>query len=151
VAGVSAVGEGFYDKLLHEKNAVIVFEDTRALLRNSEAALVTSGTATLESAMLGIPEVVCYKGGRLSYLIARQLIKIPFISLVNLIAGREVVKELIQDELNSVTLSRELRRILPGQDDRNVMLRDFTELNKLLGEELASQKTARLMINYLKN
>jgi lipid-A-disaccharide synthase len=150
VAGVSSVGEGFYDRLLKNQNVKIVFDTTRVLLRNSQAALVTSGTATLETAMLGIPEVVCYKGGQLSYLIARQLIKVPYISLVNLIAGREVVKELIQDELNMDTLTRELKRILPGKEGRNRMLEDYSELNQLLGEELASQKTARLMINYLK-
>lgn len=149
VAGVSSVGDGFYDKFQLAGNVKIVFDTTRVLLRNSEAALVTSGTATLESAMLGIPEVVCYKGGQLSYLIARQLIKIPFISLVNLIAGREIVKELIQDELNRASLSRELSRILPGQDGRKIMLGDYTEMNKMLGAELASQKTAGLMMKYL--
>ena len=149
VAGVSSVGEGFYDTLLRNRNAKIVFDSTHLLLRNSQAALVTSGTATLETAMLGIPEVVCYKGGQLSYLIARQLIKIPYISLVNLIAGREVVKELIQSDLNSGSLTNELMRILPGQANRDRMLKDYSELNLMLGEELASQKTARLMMKYL--
>lgn len=149
VAGVSSVGEGFYDKLLQNQDVKIVFDNTRVLLRNSQAALVTSGTATLETAMLGIPEVVCYKGGQISYLIACQLIKVPYISLVNLIAGREVVKELIQGELNSRSLSIELRRILPGEEGRERMIEDYNELNRKLGEELASQKTAELMIKYL--
>jgi len=151
VAGVSSVGEGYYDKFLRNQKVIIVFDTTRVLLRNSQAALVTSGTATLETAMLGIPEVVCYRGGQLSYLIARQLVKVPYISLVNLIAGREIVKELIQGELNRGALSRELKCILPGQEGRNRMLKDYTELNQMLGEELASQKTARLMMSYLKN
>lgn len=150
LAGVSSVGERFYDNLIRNKNVKIVFDTTRVLLRNSQAALVTSGTATLETAMLGIPEVVCYRGGQLSYLIARQLIKVPYISLVNLIAGHEVVKELIQGELTSDSLTRELKRILPGQQGRTRMLKDYTEMNKMLGEELASQKTARLMLSYLK-
>jgi len=150
VAGVSSVGDGFYDKLLHAQNVNIVYDTTRVLLRSSVAALVTSGTATLETAMLGIPEVVCYKGGQLSYLIARQLIKVPFISLVNLISGHEVVKELIQDNLNRNALIRELKCILPGKPDRGRMLEDYSELNKMLGEELASQKTARLMMKYLR-
>lgn len=149
VAGVSAVGEGFYDRFLRKAEATIVLDTTRLLLRNSKAALVTSGTATLETAMLGIPQVVCYKGGKLSYLIARQLIKVPYISLVNLIAGREVVKELIQGELKSAALSRELSRILPGTEGRDRMLLDYAELNQILGAEMASQKTARLMIGYL--
>lgn len=150
VAGVSSVGEGFYDRFLKDKKVKIVFDNTRVLLRNSQAALVTSGTATLEAAMLGIPEVVCYKGGQISYLIARQLIKVPYISLVNLIAGREIVKELIQGQLTREALSRELTRILPGHEGRDRMLKDYTELNRMLGEELASQKTARFMIDYLK-
>ena len=151
VAGVSSVGEGFYDKFIMDHKVKIVFDHTRQLLRNSQAALVTSGTATLETAMLGIPEVVCYKGGQMSYLIARQLIKVPYISLVNLIAGREVVKELIQDELNTLALSRELTRILPGQEGHNRMLTEYAALNQMLGDEFASQKTARLMISYLRN
>lgn len=150
VAGVSSVGEGFYDKFLQDHKVKIVFDTTRVLLRNSLAALVTSGTATLETAMLGIPEVVCYKGGRFSYLIARQLIKVQYISLVNLIVGREVVKELIQGELTKDALSRELKRILPEQEGRDRMLKDYSELNQMLGEEKASQKTARLMMKYLK-
>jgi lipid-A-disaccharide synthase len=150
VAGVSSVGEGFYDAFLRNRNAKIILDKTHLLLRNSEAALVTSGTATLETAMLGIPEVVCYKGGQLSYLIARQLIKVPYISLVNLISEREVVKELIQGNLNSGSLSDELRRILPGQEGRDRMLDDYKHLNQMLGEELASQKTAGLMMKYLR-
>lgn len=150
VAGVSSVGEGFYDKFLLVQKAKVILDNTRVLLRNSQAALVTSGTATLETAMLGIPEVVCYKGGQFSYFIARQLIKIPYISLVNLIVGREVVKELIQGQLTRDALSRELTRILSGQEYRANMLKDYAELDHLLGEGLASQKAARLMMNYLK-
>jgi len=149
VAGVSSVGQGFYNKVLAGNDAQIVFDDTRELLRNSVAALVTSGTATLETAMIGIPQVVCYKGGQLSYLIARQLIKVQFISLVNLIAGRLVVEELIQDKLNRKALSQALTRILPEQADRTRILEDYKELNSRLGSEKASHKTARLMINYL--
>jgi lipid-A-disaccharide synthase len=149
IAGVSAVGQGFYDKMVKGSKVRIVFDETRELLRNSEAALVTSGTATLETAMIGIPEVVCYKGGALSYLIAKQLIKVPFISLVNLIAGRLVVEELIQQKLNRQSLCRVLNKILPGNEDRARILSDYSELNELLGNEKASHKTARLMIGYL--
>jgi lipid-A-disaccharide synthase len=151
VAGVSSVGEGFYDQFMKDSNARIVFDKPREILRNSEAALVTSGTATLETAMIGIPQVVCYKGGQMSYLIARQLIKVPFISLVNLIAGRLVVEELIQNELNQQSLSLALSRILPGQVNHARIISDYAELNTLLGGEKASQKTARLMLNYLQH
>jgi lipid-A-disaccharide synthase len=150
IAGISSVGHGFYDKVLEGKDAKIIFDDTRELLRNSQAALVTSGTATLETAMIGIPQVVCYKGGQLSYLIAKQLIKVPFISLVNLIAGRKVVEELIQQKLNTRTLVQALARILPGQEGRNIILADYEGLNNQLGSEKASQRAARLMISYLK-
>ncbi|MEI6748746.1 MAG: lipid-A-disaccharide synthase [Bacteroidales bacterium] len=149
VAGVSSVGLGFYDKIIKGSDVRILFDETRELLRNSQTALVTSGTATLETAMIGIPQVVCYKGGQLSYLIARQLIKVPFISLVNLIAGRQVIEELIQQKLNRKTLSKSLARILPGHPDRTRILADYQELNKLLGSEKASQKTASLIISYL--
>ena len=89
----------FYNVLVGNKNLSIISDETYELLFHSEAALVTSGTATLETALLNIPEVVCYKGGMVSYLIARMLVKIKFISLVNLIMDKEVVKELIQNNL----------------------------------------------------
>jgi lipid-A-disaccharide synthase len=150
VAGVSSVGEGFYNKILEGSNAEIIFDKTRTLLRNSMAALVTSGTATLETAMIGIPQVVCYKGGQLSYLIARQLIKVAYISLVNLIAGRRVVDELIQDKLNHKNLTQALNRILPEGDNRTRILSDYEELNNMLGSEKASERAAKLMTGYLK-
>jgi lipid-A-disaccharide synthase len=149
IACVSAVGQGFYDKMVENSKVSLVFDKTRELLHYSEAALVTSGTATLETAMIGIPEVVCYKGGQISYLIAKQLIKVPFISLVNLIAGRQVVEELIQGNLNRKSLGLALARILPGGTNRARILSDYEELNKLLGSERASEKTARLMFSYL--
>jgi lipid-A-disaccharide synthase len=151
VAGVSSVGHGFYEKMIEASSAHIIFDETRELLRNSEVALVTSGTATLETAMIGIPQVVCYKGGKLSYLIARQLIKVPFISLVNLIAGKQVVDELIQNKLDRQSLVYALKRILPGQDNRTRILSDYAELIMQLGSEKASEKTARLMLGHFQN
>ncbi len=126
----------------------VVAGDTYGILRNAHAALVTSGTATLEAALHGIPEVVCYKGNRLSYLIARSLVKIRFISLVNLIMDREVVKELIQDELNTVNLENELRKILDPQGRRQVCS-EYDELKHKLGGPGAAAKAAGIIHQFL--
>ena len=111
---------------------------------------MTSGTATLETALFNVPEVVCYKGGAISFAIARQLVKVKFISLVNLIMDREIVKELIQNELNEINLKEELDKLLTSSS-RKRMLSDYEELKIRLGGAGASAKTAQLMISYLKN
>jgi lipid-A-disaccharide synthase len=126
----------------------IVYNQTYQLLQQSEAALVTSGTATLETALFRVPEVVCYKGGAVSFAIAKKLVKVKYISLVNLIMDREIVKELIQSELSEVNLKRELDKLLTA-DSRKMMLSDYDELKMKLGGAGASQKTAELMIAYL--
>jgi lipid-A-disaccharide synthase len=128
----------------------IVYNQTYQLLQQSEAALVTSGTATLETALFGVPEVVCYKGGAVSFAIAKKLVKVKYISLVNLIMDREIVKELIQSELNESNLKRELDKLLTA-NSRKMMLSDYEELKMRLGGAGASQKTAQLMITYLQN
>jgi len=120
------------------------------LLAVSEAALVTSGTATLETALLNIPEVVCYKTSGISYAVAKKLIRVPYISLVNLIMEKEVVRELIQDELNEKQLVYELGAILENGEKRSVQLQDYTKLQKLVGGSGASERTGGLMVNYLK-
>lgn len=123
---------------------------TYGLLREADAALVTSGTATLETALFGVPEVVCYKGSRISYLIAKRLIRVPYISLVNLIMGKEVVKELIQDEMNRENLERELRKILFDAASRARMQHDYDALRKLLSEGgNASAKAADSIADFL--
>jgi lipid-A-disaccharide synthase len=127
-----------------------VYNQTYQLLQQSEAALVTSGTATLETALFGVPEVVCYKGGAVSFAIAKKLVKVKYISLVNLIMDREIVKELIQSELNESNLKRELDKLLTV-NSRKMMLSDYEELKMKLGGSGASQKTAELMIAYLQN
>jgi len=127
-----------------------VFDQTYDLLSHAEAALVTSGTATLETALLGIPEVVCYKGSRFSFWIARRVVHVKFISLVNLIMDREVVKELIQHFLTRENLVRELKKLFePAR--REEMKREYNELKSRLGGSGASERTAGLMIQYLKD
>jgi lipid-A-disaccharide synthase len=127
IAGVDSISETFYQSVIGTQPVKLVFGQTHDLLRSSVAALVTSGTATLETALLNVPEVVCYKGGFVSYLIARQLIKVKYISLVNLIMDRIVVKELIQDQLNEKNLKHELGLILNNPKVRETIFNDFTE------------------------
>ena len=149
IAGVDAVPEAFYQSVIGTRPVKLIFKQTHELLRSSVAALVTSGTATLETALLNVPEVVCYQGGYISYLIARQLIKVKYISLVNLIMDRVVVKELIQNQLNTSNLKRELDLILKSQEERQRIFSDYTELRHLLGDKGASKKAAQLINEYL--
>ncbi len=149
IAGAPSLPKEFYAPFLTGTDIPIIFGQTYQLLKQSKAALVTSGTATLETALFGVPEVVCYKGGKISYLIARQLVKVKFISLVNLIMDKEIVKELIQDELNEKNLKLELDKLLEG-NSREEMIQSYAELKMKLGGAGASRKTAELMLSYLK-
>ena len=108
----------------------VLFGKTYDLLEQSTAALVTSGTATLETALFGIPEVVCYKGGMISFQIAKRIVKVDYISLVNLIMKKEVVKELIQNEFNKKNLKTELNKLLNDKEYRNKMISDLEQLKK---------------------
>ena len=123
-------------------DATLVKGRTYDVLRQAHAALVTSGTATLETALFGVPEVVCYSGSALNVWIAKRLVDIKFISLVNLIMDREVVRELIQQDLNMDTLSKELERIMAPGVDRSTMEKDLDQLRQKLGGPGASAKVA---------
>lgn len=148
VAGAPSQSAEFYQEIIKDKPVKIVFGKTYDLLDKSFAALVTSGTATLETALFKVPQVVCYKANALSYQIAKRLVSIKYISLVNLIADNLIVKELIQNELNTQNLSNELAQILDKSKRVNI-LSNYDQLIALLGNRGASEKTARLMINYL--
>jgi len=138
-----------YASVAREKGIKIVQGQTYEILRHSTAAIVTSGTATLETALLGVPQVVCYKGSPISYYIARQLVDVRYISLVNLVMDQEVVKELIQDDFNVKNLRIELERILdPGISSR--ILSDYQLLRQKLGHSGASEKAAREILNFPK-
>ena len=128
----------------------IIAGETYQLLAHAQAALVTSGTATLETALFMVPEVVLYKGGEISYWLARRLIKVRFISLVNLILDRMVVKELIQSEMNESRIQENLDTILYEGNYRTSMLQDYSELRKQLGGIGASERTAKDMVERLK-
>lgn len=137
----------FYQTIIKNKEVKIVQNKTYDLLDNSHAALVTSGTATLETALFRVPEIVCYKGNELSYQIAKRVINLKYISLVNLIMDKEVVKELIQNELNHKNLKKELQKIL-NIDTREKVLNDYNELISLLGQNGASQKVAKQIFDF---
>lgn len=149
VAGAPSLEEEFYREVAAGKDMKIVFGKTYDVLRCSQAALVTSGTATLETALLNIPEVVCYKGSRISYEIGKRVVKhIQFISLVNLIMDKEVVKELIQNDLSYKNLKHELELIL-NTPKRDSILREYAQLRQKLGGAGASARTAELIVSDL--
>lgn len=146
IAGAPSLPKEFYEKYVDD-NVHFVSNKTYDLLRCSKAALVTSGTATLETALLNIPEVVCYRGSKVSYAIAKRLVKnIKYISLVNLIMNREVVKELIQNDLNTNNLVEELKKIL-ATEKRFEVFRDYELLREKLGGKGASENAADVILN----
>lgn len=149
IAGVKNLPQSLYQKYIDGNKAVIVYESTYDLLSIADAALVTSGTATLETALLNVPEVVCYKTSGFSYGIAKMVIKVKFISLVNLIMDKEVVCELIQDKLNTQNISSELASILPGGQKRSKQLASYAELKTRVGGAGASERAGKLMVTYL--
>ena len=150
VAKAPGVCDDFYAPLLAKfPNVRTTSNATYAVLMQAEAALVTSGTATLETALFGVPEVVCYKGNKISYLIAKRLIKVKYISLVNLIMDRLVVKELIQDDMNTQNLVQELKNLLHNQEYRNRITGDYDQLRRLLQQGgKASAKAAEEIVDY---
>lgn len=150
ISGVSVHKPEFYNKLIGDRKGKILYGQTYDLLEHSYAAMVTSGTATLETALFGVPEVVCYKGGEISFQIAKRLVKIDYISLVNLISGKEVVKELIQQEFNSKYLKLELGKLVNDQNFRRKMIEEFEKLKAKLGMHGASAKAAKLIAGYIK-
>ncbi|MDB4291919.1 lipid-A-disaccharide synthase [Maribacter sp.] len=144
IAGAPSLDRDFYTPFLDNPNVGFVANKTYDLLSISHAALVTSGTATLETALFKVPQVVCYRANWVSYQIAKRIITLDYISLVNLIMEKEVVKELIQDELTSDNLAMELSKILAGAD-RDNQLQDYTMLTKKLGGPGASVKAAEII------
>jgi lipid-A-disaccharide synthase len=143
VAKAPGLDNEFYENMLKPfKNVDCVSNETYLLLCKAKAALVTSGTATLETALFGVPQIICYKGGRISYEIAKRLIKIKFIGLANLIMDREVVKELIQNELNEHNLVEELDLLLHNQLKIDTLKKDYNELFDLLNSGGNASKTA---------
>ena len=150
IAGAPSLNFSFYEPYLKaHHNVKFVSNKTYDLLSVASAALVTSGTATLETALFKVPEVVCYKSSNISYQIAKRIITLKYISLVNLIMDREVVTELIQEKLNSKNLKTELSKLL-NENYRHKLLEQYEDLESKLGGIGASEKTAKLILNDLK-
>lgn len=150
IAGVSSIDKNVYLRRIGDIDVHLVENQTYELLQNASAALVTSGTATLETALLSVPEVVCYKANGLSYRIAKSMVKVRFISLVNLIMDREVVKELIQSDFNEENLTRELESLLTNPKRQKQMLEDLDVLKERLGNSGASEKAADVILSMIK-
>jgi len=148
IAGAPSQDYNFYEKFLSTINVKFVSNKTYDLLSIATAALVTSGTATLETALFKVPEVVCYKGSWASYQIAKRIITLKYISLVNLIMDEEVVTELIQEKFNSKNLKKELSKLLDATN-RKSLLEKYNVLETKLGGIGASEKTAKLILKQL--
>jgi len=153
IAGAPSQSKALYDRVLRENHVPVLFNQTYELLQHSTAALVASGTATLETAVLNVPQVVCYRieAGRLGSWVKRQIVKVPFISLVNLIIGREVVKEFFQETCTPKNVGDELERILKDASYRGTMLQDYRLMLEKLGGPGCAERAAIEMINILKN
>lgn len=149
VAGAPSFPAAYYQQFIGAKNVKLVFNQTYDLLTVSAAAVVASGTATLETALFAVPQVVVYRGGAISIAIARLLVKIKFISLVNLIMNRQVVTELIQQDCNTANITECLVGLIGGPQHEQIIA-DYQELAVLMGKPGASAKTAGLMLAYLR-
>ena len=146
IAGAPSQEYDFYKQFIKEENVHFVTGKTYDLLSHAHAALVTSGTATLETALFNVPEVVCYRGNWISYQIAKRVISLKYISLVNLIMDAPIVTELIQGELNTKNLKTELEKLL-NPEHRSQLLKDYKILREKLGNEGASERTASLIVS----
>lgn len=142
VAAAPSVPRSYYEGMMKGSDAQLVVGDTYGVLRKSKAALVTSGTATLETALFGVPMAVCYKGSAVNVWLAKRLVKVKYISLVNLIMDKPVVQELIQEYMNERVLSAELERLLHDEEYIRDMHRDMADLLHVLGGAGASERVA---------
>ncbi len=149
IAGAPSISETFYKQFIPEQNILILYNQTYTLLKRAKAALVTSGTATLETALFGVPEIVCYKSGLLSYWIAKQLIKVKYISLVNLIMDKPVIKELIQKDCRKEMIVTELQKLLTDHTYQNRIIADYEALRIKLGDSGMVERIGKQMISLI--
>jgi lipid-A-disaccharide synthase len=148
IAGISSLPGDLYNNFIKNYDIKIIFDQTYNLLKISRAAVVTSGTATLETALFKVPQVVCYKTSKLTYSIGKIFVHIKYFSLVNILMQKEVVKELLQNKL-AESIAEELKNILHNKDYRKKMLEEYDALEKLLGQEGAPQKAAISIYDFL--
>lgn len=146
IAGAPNMDIAIYKELIGDKQVDVVYGQTYTLLQQSEAAVVTSGTATLETGLFEIPQVVCYIGNAISYQIAKRLVNVKYISLVNLILDKEAVTELIQNDCTTERLAKELSLVIEGGNKRAQVLEDYSNLKALLGKGGASKKVAQSVL-----
>jgi lipid-A-disaccharide synthase len=153
LAGAPSIEPDYYAQFLEGSAVRLVMNETYSLLAQATAALVTSGTATLETCMFRVPQVVCYETPlpQLIGFLKRHILKVKYVSLVNLIANREVVRELVAETFSVDNIRRELEAILPNGAKRQQMLSDYEEVHRLLGDSKAADEAARQMINLLKH
>jgi len=147
IAQAPSLPDILYTEIIGQRNVTLVKGQTYNLLKQAVAAVVTSGTATLETALFGVPQIVCYKGNAVSFWLARKLVKVKYISLVNLILDKLVVKELIQDDLTEENVATEMKSILEDQEHRNYILRNYEELWQKLGSKPASDNAAKIIFS----
>ena len=152
LAGAPSIEPDYYEPFLKDSAVRLVSNETYSLLAKATAALVTSGTATLEACMFRVPQVVCYKTplAKLVGFLKRHVLKVKYVSLVNLIADREVVRELVAETFSADNIRQELEAVLPGGDKRQQMLSDYEDVHQRLGESHAPDEAARIMIELLK-
>ncbi|MCX6230242.1 MAG: lipid-A-disaccharide synthase [Bacteroidetes bacterium] len=149
IAGVNTLPHQFYKDILKDSSIEIVYGQTYNLLKQAYAAIVTSGTATLETALLNVPQVVCYQASKISYFIARKFVTVKYISLVNLIMDKKVITELIQHDFNIKDLKIEFEKITNDTNYREHLLAEYQQLKVKLGCRGASENTAQLIVKYL--
>jgi len=151
LAGAPGIEPDFYNQYIGKNQIKILFGQTYRILQHSKAALVTSGTATLETALFQVPQVVCYyiAMGKIISFLRRKFLKVPYISLVNLIAGKEVVKELVADSMTVENIQNELKALLYDTPERKKMMDDYKQVIHILGPAGASQKAAKEMVKLL--
>lgn len=149
IAGAPGISPDYYAQILKDNRVDIIFGETYKILSHAQAALVTSGTATLETALFRVPQAVCYSigGGRFTRLMKKLFLKVKYISLVNLIADKEVVRELIADQMNARTITNELKAMINNSEYRNRMICDYETVSQKLGNNRAAETTARLIID----
>ena len=152
LAGAPSIDVAYYEPYIKGTHVRLVMNQTYPLLSKATAALVTSGTATLETCMFRVPQIVCYETPlpRLIGWLRQRVLSVRYVSLVNLIADREVVTELVADTFSVANIRRELEKILPGGSDRQRMLDDYEEVHRRLGESNAPDRAAELMIRLLR-
>jgi lipid-A-disaccharide synthase len=148
VAGAPSFKAEYYDQFINQKNIPVVFNSTYDLLNNADAAVVASGTAILETALFNVPQMLVYRGHPISIGIAKAVVKIRFIGLVNLIMDSAVIKELIQEDCSPKNIAAELDSLLNNKSYRQKVLDNYDELDKRMGQSGASARTASLIIKY---